>query len=81
MKSGDVKTKKQNNLVFLSDTPVRLNFPGAILSYSHSFIFARLDSTLPKPNSLLLDTSLTFHRLREINFSLSALAVPFNPLA
>jgi hypothetical protein len=82
MKSGEVKTQKQNYLVFSRIPPFRRNFPGAILPGPLFFIFGFLDTILlhATPRSLPMSTSLTFHGLMEIRPFLSALTVSFNPL-
>jgi hypothetical protein len=46
MKSGDVKAKKQNYLVFFSDTPHPPEFSWRILPGPLFFISAFLDTTL-----------------------------------
>ena len=80
MKSGEVKTKKPNYLVFSPIPPTSAGIfltPSAILSFfilPFSNIFAR-------PSSLLLIPSHIFHGLMEIRPFLSALIVSFNPLA
>jgi len=46
MKSGEVKTKKQNYLAFSPTLPIRRNFPDAILPGPLFFILAFLDIML-----------------------------------
>jgi hypothetical protein len=46
MKSGEVKTLKQNYLVFYTTPPIRLNFPGATPPGPLFFIFSFLDTQL-----------------------------------
>jgi hypothetical protein len=46
MKSGEVKTLKQNYLVFLFDPPIRLNVPGTTPPGPLYFLFSFLDTQL-----------------------------------
>jgi hypothetical protein len=57
MKSGDVKTQNQNYLVFLSDTPIRRNFPDAILL---SFLFHTHFIIHFSPYHVIVRTAFTF---------------------
>jgi len=79
MKSGEVKTQKQNYFVYSPIPPIRRNFPGAS-SQIPSFSYLPF-SLLARPRSRPLSASQTFHGLMEIRPFLSALTVSFNPLA
>jgi len=46
MKSGEVKTQKQNYLASSPTPPIRRNFPGAVLPGPFFSIFAFLDTIL-----------------------------------
>ena len=80
MKSGEVKTQKQNFLFFIRYPLIlRRNFAVAILQIpSLSYLPF---SVLARPSSFPLSVSQTFHGLMEIRPFLSALTVSFNPLA
>ena len=52
MKSGEVKTQKQNYLAFSPTPPIRRNFPDAILPGPLFFILAFLDMHVARPSSL-----------------------------
>ncbi len=72
MKSGEVKTQKQNYLVFLV-------FIRTCLS-AGTFQRNLAGSSVLNQTYFPLNTSQIFHGLREIRVFLSALTVSFNPL-
>jgi hypothetical protein len=80
MKSGEVKTLKQNYLVFLFDPadPPECSWHHPSRSPLFYIFLSRYPTT--RPSSRPLSTSLTFHRLMEMRPFLSALTVSLNPL-
>ena len=80
MGSDDVKTQRQNYLVFIQRPPIRMSFSGAIPSGPLLLMLGVPAAGLPGSRKPLACTTETFHRLTETTLLLTTLTIQLTPL-